>query len=166
MQNKMYSKIISETVGHWTPWASSVYLFSFFISTRKRWQYKDCIPKPGPCTYVRKRTSHEGGRRSQCKTVYLVILTNQLWNASHYYKLGVQVRLSISVGEQVERGRCGNHARRILHQSGQTSRQLRPDRHRRPTCVCPPFKLSNNTTVKQPKVFEDSKFEPKLSFTF
>lgn len=69
------------------------------------------------------------------RTAKLVILTGKVENASDYCKLGVQVRLSISGGVQVERGRRANDARRILHQSEATSRQFSPNRCARRTAA-------------------------------
>lgn len=78
-------------------------------------------------TCLWKTAKIEGDAADNAWASSLVILPDGVENSPDYCKLGVQVLLSISAGVQVKRGLCGNHARRILHQSRPTSRQLRPD---------------------------------------
>lgn len=97
--------------------------FSFESSSEQDGTY---IPKAYE-EFVATSGQDRGRRYWQCTTLCLVILGDYFQNTQRYCKLGVRVRLSISAGVQVKRGRCGNHAPRILHQWGATSRSCVPN---------------------------------------
>lgn len=113
--------------------------------------------------FVATSGQDRGRRHWQCTILCLVILSDRFQNTWDYCKLGVRVRLSISAGVQVKRGRCGNHARRILHQWGATSRSCVPTvAEDGPLSFAPP-KLSYNKHLNKSQVYQvGSKFEFKF----
>lgn len=91
-------------------WPEAFTCFSFESSCERDSTY---IPKAYK-EFLATSGQDRGRQHWQCKILRLVILSDRFQNTRDYRKLGVRVRLFISVGSQVKRGRCGNHARRIL----------------------------------------------------
>lgn len=144
--------------------ARSVYLFFFHSKApQKEMEHKRLFRKRIE-NKVSKRARSRATPPTMHRAAKLVILTSKVENASDYCKLGVQVRLSISAGVQVERGRCANDARRILHQSNRSNFTPVWPLSLCTTDRCPTLRKNyRTTTVKQIKVTQiGSKFESKL----
>lgn len=137
-------------------WPQAFTCFSFESSCERD---RIHIPKAYE-EFVATSGQDRGRRHWQCTILCLVILSDRFQNTRDYCKLGVRVRLSISAGVQVKRGRCGNHARRILHQWGPTSRSCVQTADEDGPLSLAPLKLSYNKHLNNSQVFQiDSNFE-------